>query len=109
MTDFWHQVQQQLVDNRVEVFYRLYHDDQGCPLFYSMEDLPGNYIEIDADTFARGPLNVKVRNGKLVEVANSSNKLVPGEPGFYCDPQDVTVITKNSGQCWTMKNYESNN
>lgn len=109
MSDFWQQVEQLLVHDEPVVFYRLYYDSQGQPLFYSMEDLPGNYIEIDADTFALGPLNVKVRDGKLIEISHASSKLIPGKLGVKCDMRDVTVITQDSGQCWTMKNYERNN
>ena len=107
MTDFWAEVEK-LLDpiNPPNIFYRLYYDDQGYPLFYSMENLPGNYIEIDARTFALGPTNIRVRAGKIVEITNTSSKLVPGGTETICHTQDVSIIT-TSGQRWTMKNYES--
>jgi hypothetical protein len=40
------------------VFYRLYHDDEGKPLFYSMADVPGTYIDIDRDTFVKNSMHV---------------------------------------------------
>jgi hypothetical protein len=33
-----------------------------------MEDLPGNYIEIDAETYHRTPANARIVNGKLKEI-----------------------------------------
>ena len=107
MTDFWAEVEK-LLDpvNPPKIFYRLYYDDQGCPLFYSMEDLPGNYIDIDADTFAHGPTDIRVRAGKLVKVTQAGSKLVPQGTGTMCHLQDVSIVT-TSGQRWTMKNYES--
>ena len=50
-----------------EPIYRLYYDDLGNPLFFSMEDLPGNYIDIDRDTFHKSPPNIQVKDGKLID------------------------------------------
>ena len=86
-------------------FYRLYHDDQGYLLFYSMENVPGNYIEIDQVTFATGSPQVRVVDGRLLHIkTNAISKLVPSENGQSCDPRDVAVVTTSvNKQYWKLK------
>jgi hypothetical protein len=91
------------------VFFRLYYDKKGHPLFYSMEDLPGTYIEIDADAYARSSMQVRVRDGKIVQVScRPAAKLTPGDSGTACHIQDVAVIADNNSVKWSKKTYEEN-
>ena len=90
------------------VFYRLYYDEAGVPLFYSMEDLPGNYLELTQEQYAQGRSNIRVRDGRIVELTwVVSNKLVPSESGTACDPRDVAVVTKQQTSThWSKRTYE---
>ena len=93
------------------VFYRLYYNDAGQPVCYSMEDLPGNYIDIDAETFGLAPVNVRVVDNKLKYITTrTSDKLVPSTSGTLCHPQNVAVIVEQNGTPWSKQTYglESN-
>jgi hypothetical protein len=92
--------------------YRLYYGEEGEPLFYSMEDKSGNYIDIDQATFNRASSQVRVINGQLVSTSihKTSRKLVPSTQGVTCDPSDVCVVvnTEQTHTKWTIKTYEQN-
>jgi hypothetical protein len=88
------------------IVYRLYYNEQGEPLFYSPDDLPGNYIEIDQNTFANSPTNVRVIDGKLVVIKTVTvHKLVPGDIGTACHPQDVSIVVNDTkpNTKWMLK------
>lgn len=77
------------------VFFRLYHNADGTPRLYTMEDLSGDYIEVDADTYARSSFHVRVINQQLVHVRPrvQVQKLAPDpDQGVTCDPLDVCVV-----------------
>lgn len=93
--NFWSVLQHFQWPDPEPVAYRLYHDDQGRPLFYSMEDLPGTYIEVDQDTYVRSPFNVVVRAARLIELKPSVqvSRLCPStDSGVCCDHRDVCVV-----------------
>ena len=109
--DFWAEVARLTQPQpEVKIFYRLYYDEQGLPLFYSMEDRPGNYIDIDAETYTQGSSHVRVIDGKLVKTERKStiSKLRPNSEGTPCDPRDVCIIvgTDRPHVLW-KKTYES--
>jgi hypothetical protein len=90
--NFWSAWGQQ-IESTLPIFYRLYHDDQGYPLFYSMEDLPGNYIDIDQETYALSSSKVRVVNGKLKNnTVALTAKLRPGTIGTACHYKDICIV-----------------
>ena len=89
--------------------WRLYHDDQGQPIMYSMEDQPGTYIEVDAETYARSPWNVRVQDGKLVELKPQRYRYQPSDSGVACHPNNVLIVVPETEphQRWNLKIYEA--
>lgn len=92
------------------VFFRLYYDESGRPITYSMEDLPGTYIEIDAETFARAPLDIRVQNEQIKQLRYVSQRLVPADTGTPCHPDNVAIVVPDTEphQRWSMKTHETN-
>ena len=94
------------------IFHRLYYNDDGSIVCYTMEDLPGKYIEIDQATYSRGLLNIRVVNEKIVEIVPPTmvKKLKPLGTGTACDPQNICVIVSCSEphQNWSIKTNEVN-
>jgi len=92
------------------IFYRLYYNDDGTPICYTMEDLPGKYIEIDQATYAKSLPNVRVINEKIVEIVPkiTIKKLKPSEQGTCCDPHDVCIVVNQTKPHtkWSVKTNE---
>jgi|APCry1669192062_1035393.scaffolds.fasta_scaffold00319_6 hypothetical protein len=93
--------------------FRLYYDAKGSVVCYTCEKLDGDYIVIDALTYAEGRPDVRVVNGKLVKINNNAvvSKLVPDEEeGQLCSIDDVSIIVtkkdKVKKQKWKLATYE---
>ena len=109
--EFWSILQ--AVPEPNPVFYRLYYNDDGTPIIYSMEQLPDNYIEVDQQTYVLAPFNVRVVDGKLVHIKPiiTVKKLQPNTiNGTACDPRDVGVVVDvdRPHTKWTIVNNEIN-
>ena len=94
------------------VFYRLYYNNAGSPIIYSMEELPGNYIEVDQQTYVLAPFNVQVIDSKLtyIKPTVTVKKLQPGAVGTACDSNDVCIVVSDDQPHtkWTIVNNEIN-
>jgi hypothetical protein len=94
------------------VVYKLYHTDDGDPVVYSTDDLPGKYIEVTAEQYSEHSYRVRVINGVLIKQSPTSmatRKLVPGESGTACHPAAVSlVVTDGPSKKWKLKIYDNN-
>ena len=111
-------------DNEEPIFYfeapkivppefRLYYDGKGHVVTYTCEKLEGNYIVIDAHTFAQARPDVRVVDGKLsmVQPAMVITKLMPDKNnGILCAEEDVSIVVQpnHAGkvQKWNLNIYE---
>jgi hypothetical protein len=85
--------------------FRLYYDNRGSVLFYTCEKPDGDYIVIDAPTFAEARPDIKVVDGRIVRGGAStlSSRLHLDTEGTLCEIEDVSIITEASGQYWKLK------
>ena len=96
------------------IFYRLYYQDDGTLLYYSMEDLPGKYIDIDLATYQQYRSNVSVVDGKLLVIptVNTIKKIEPSNHGHGvpCSPTDVCIVVHSDKPHikWSLTNHETN-
>lgn len=91
--EFWHILQD--VPAAPPVSFRLYHDDHGMPIVYTMEDLGGNYIEVDREMYLLAPMDARVVDGQLIYNPKKPHmpKLKPSkESGTPCHPDSVCVV-----------------
>lgn len=93
--------------------FRLYYDEQGKVVCYTCEKIEGNYIVIDAQTFAESRPDVRVIDGRIstVNPAFIVTKLMPDiKEGITCAYDDVSVIITNKTsiktQKWKLRTYE---
>lgn len=92
------------------ISHKLYYADDGCPICYSMEDLPGNYIEVDPETFWTGPRNIRVVNGAIKYIiVNNDQKLSPNGQGTPCHPNNVSIVVTDDrpNMRWSIKRNET--
>lgn len=95
--NFWDEVQSLIKFTEPAVpKYRLYYNEQGLPIVYTMEELDGNYIEVDRETYLAASMNVKVQDNKLIKMdsARLFRKLVPSDSGTPCDPDNVAIVVR---------------
>jgi len=85
--------------------FRLYYDETGHVVTYTCEKLEGNYIIIDALTFAEARPDVRVVDGKLIRADSAAviSRLVRSTAGILCEAEDVSIITEADGQYWALK------
>lgn len=92
------------------VTYRCYYLDNGDVDFYTMEDLPGNYIEVDQQTyvFAIKPARVVDGQLKIIKPKTTVQKLSPADCGTLCHGSDVAIVVDNNGKYWNYQQHEIN-
>jgi hypothetical protein len=91
------------------IVFKLYYDENGKPLIYTTDELPGNYIEIDGPTYHANSVDVRVIDGKLtVIVRKVFTKLAPNNLGTCCDPRDVSIVVPESQPHikWSLQSNE---
>lgn len=79
----------------IPVELRLYYDENGKLICYTTEKLKGNYIVIDAMTYAEARPDIRVVDGSLIKNVNIAtiSKLVPKLHGdISCSKDDITII-----------------
>lgn len=93
------------------VEFRLYYDENGKVLFYTCEKPEGQYILVDATTYAEARQDVRVVNGEVVRVSNNITipKLKLGLTGTRTLIEDISIVSEEKNkdtQLWELTQHE---
>jgi hypothetical protein len=91
--------------------FRLYYDEAGKVICYTCEKLEGNYIVIDATTYAQARPDIRIIDGKISTVSNHCivSKLMPSvTDGISCEEEDISIVSmaQKGITKWKLKTYE---
>ena len=92
--------------------FRLYYDDKGKVLFYTCEKPEGNYIVIDAETYAAGRPDLRIIDGRISTMVPNLvvSKLMPNINGVSCAEEDISIVVDNNYTSktinWKLNTYE---
>lgn len=93
--------------------FRLYYDEKGNVLFYTCEKPEGNFVVVDALTYAQARPDIRVVDGKISTVTQGSvvSKLVKSvDDGIDCYEEDVSIVVSAKDKVkktkWKLKTYE---
>ena len=108
MTNFFKAAARHKPIKRRKIENRLYYNKLGQPIAYTNDELEGDYIIVDQQTFAECRKDVIIKDGKVHKLSSASPiyKMVPADEGTECNAEDITIIGK--GQHWKLKKYETN-
>lgn len=108
MNNFWEGLAMVQTDTVAEITYRLYYNiESGQPLYYSMSDESGDYIEITKEQYDASNYHVVVKNKKIVELNKRGyTKLTPASSGTACHPSNVMIVDATKSKYWSLKTYE---
>ncbi len=92
--------------NNIE--YRVYYDETGKVITYTIENIPGKYLVITREQYAEARPDAMVRDGKLIKtnVVTHIWKLEKSSQGTQCSKYDISIIVDHEGDFWEMKPYE---
>ena len=96
----------------VPLEFRLYYRDDGSIITYSCEELEGNYIVVDAETFAMGRQDIRVIDSKIqvIEPTFIVTKLIEAADGISCAAEDINIPVSDDhegdSKKWEIKQDE---
>lgn len=93
--------------------FRLYYDDKGNVLFYTCEKPEGNFVVVDALTYAQARPDIRIVDGRISTVTQGSvvSKLVKSiDDGIDCYDEDISIVLTDKDNIkktkWKLKTYE---
>lgn len=90
-----------------ELEFRLYYDAEGNPITYASEELPGDYLVVDKETYAQGRYDIRIIDGEIVPLRDFVyyNKMIPSVSGTACHLDNALLIEAASTAFWSKKTY----